>query len=491
MSIRVCHFLYVTSCMSLLLCHFFYVTSSMSLPLCHFLYVTSSMSLPLCHFLYVTSSMSLPLCHFLYVTSSMSLPLCHFLYVTSSMSLPLCHFLYVTSSMSLPLCHFLYVTSSMSLPLCHFLYVTSSMSLLLCLTNVVSLRRNAFTVMMATQNGAKRKHDEVDGGAASRTSSVATYVTQRQSMLDISMVKLQNSPTRKEPSLRRSVLIFNTLRRIETELQQEGIKLHPNAKASLLPSIESGDDVTLDSIPSVENKPSHCHQGAPPVLNGVAAISAAALNSRTCGDSSMEISVTVTGGESLGYPGAVSPVSTDDASTSASTSTPLCMSGDMFCTAESKCLLDSLLSSDRLTVSSFTSMFEYDATNHSTSTTTNSSGSCGSHMPSSYSNGGYIGATGSMTVANGATQNSVAFSSTGKTDVDIFADLDMSLFDHDFFAPLASNMKLTQLNAEELVQTLPTSDTFIGSGTTTSSCNYKNDLLGDDLDHIMQVLVGN
>ena len=368
-------------------------------------------------------------------------------------------------------------------------------SLPVCLTNVVSLRRNAFTVMMATQNGAKRKHDEVDGGATSRTSSVATYVTQRQSMLDISMVKLQNSPTRKEPSLRRSVLIFNTLRRIETELQQEGIKLHPNAKASLLPSIESGDDVTLDSIPSVENKPSHCHQGPPPVLNSVA-IGGASLNSRTC-DSSMEISVTVTGGDSLGYPVAVSPVSTGDASTSAST--PLCMSGDMFCTAESKCLLDSLLSSDRLTVSSFTSMFEYDATNHSTltststttTTTTNSSGSCGSHMSSSYSNGGYIGANSSMTVANGATQNSVAFSSTGKTDVDIFADLDMSLFDHDFFAPLSSNMKLTQLNAEELVQTLPTSETFIGSGTTTSSCNYKNDLLGDDLDHIMQVLVGN
>ncbi|KAI0234663.1 hypothetical protein LSAT2_015004 [Lamellibrachia satsuma] len=351
-------------------------------------------------------------------------------------------------------------------------------------------RTNAFTLMMATQNGAKRKHDEVDDGAISRASGVATYITQRQSMLDISMVKLQNSPTRKEPSLRRSVLIFNTLRRIETELQEEGIQLHPNAKASLLPSIETGDDVTLDSIPGVDSKT--IPQGATPPLNGGATcgvIGGASLNAqpqRTC-ESSMEISVTVTGGDSSNYPSPVSPMSAD---ASSSMSSSLCMTGDMFCTAESKCLLDSLLSSERLTVSSFTSMFEYDMTNHSA--TTNSNSSCSSHItPSSYSNSGYIGTNGATTVANGASQNSTAFSGTGKSDVDIFADLDMSLFDHDLFAPLSSNMKLTQLNAEELVQTLPTSETFISSSTTTSGCNYKNDLLGDDLDHIMQVLVGN
>ena len=336
--------------------------------------------------------------------------------------------------------------------------------------------------MMATQNGAKRKHDEVDASAASCADGVTTYITQRQSMLDVSMVKLQNSPTRKEPSLRRSVLIFNTLRRIETELQEEGIKLHPNSKASLLPSIETGDDVTLDSISGADAHTVHCHQGATSsLLNDATSIGGASLNAqpqRTC-ESSMEISLTLPGGESSNYPSPVSPMSSDAAS---STATSLCMTGDMFCTPESKCLLDSLLSSERLTVSSFTSMFEYDMTNHSAPM--NSSGIA----PGSYSNGSYVNPA-TTTASNGAIQNFGGVST--KSDVDIFADLDVSLFDHDLFAPLTSSMKLTQLNAEELVQTLPTSDTFIGAATTTSSCNYKNDLLGDDLDHIMQVLVGN
>ena len=340
--------------------------------------------------------------------------------------------------------------------------------------------------MMATQNGAKRKHDEVDTGAASCAGGVATYITQRQSMLDVSMVKLQNSPTRKEPSLRRSVLIFNTLRRIETELQEEGIKLHPNSKASLLPSIETGDDVTLDSISGGDAHTVHCHQGASSSpLNEATSIGGASLNAqpqRTC-ESSMEISLTLPGSDSSNYPSPVSPMSCD---ASSSTATSLCMTGDMFCTPESKCLLDSLLSSERLTVSSFTSMFEYDLTNHSTPMNTSSSG----HIaPSSYSSGSYVNPAATTTASNGAIQNFGG--GTGKSDVDIFADLDVSLFDHDLFAPLTSSMKLTQLNAEELVQTLPTSDTFIGSSSTTSSCNYKNDLLGDDLDHIMQVLVGN
>lgn len=91
---------------------------------------------------------------------------------------------------------------------------------------------------------------------------------------------------------------------------------------------------------------------------------------------------------------------------------------------------------------------------------------------------------------------------------DIFADIDVSRYDFDFLSPFsmsstspsASN-KMSPLNCDDLVHSLASaSASLVNSEQFTASAfnalrnerpqTFKNDLLGDDLDHIMQVLVG-
>ncbi|XP_036393143.1 SERTA domain-containing protein 3 [Megalops cyprinoides] len=67
--------------------------------------------------------------------------------------------------------------------------------------------------------GLKRKLlDPPEGGSV-------VYESQRQSVLDISLDKFQHSQMMVEPSLRRSVLIANTLRQIQEEIRLEGATL--------------------------------------------------------------------------------------------------------------------------------------------------------------------------------------------------------------------------------------------------------------------------
>ena len=68
-----------------------------------------------------------------------------------------------------------------------------------------------------------------------------------------------------------------------------------------------------------------------------------------------------------------------------------------------------------------------------------------------------------------------------------FSDVDMSLYDFDLLTSAAPNVKVAPLSAEELMHSFP-ADTYSG-GLSPSPC-YKTDFLGDDLDHIMQILVG-
>ncbi|XP_072534303.1 SERTA domain-containing protein 2b [Salminus brasiliensis] len=75
--------------------------------------------------------------------------------------------------------------------------------------------------------GAKRKLDEDDEGmegkalAADGLSKVS-YTLQRQTIFNISLMKLYNQRALAEPSLEKRVLINNMLRRIQEELKQEG-----------------------------------------------------------------------------------------------------------------------------------------------------------------------------------------------------------------------------------------------------------------------------
>lgn len=79
--------------------------------------------------------------------------------------------------------------------------------------------------------GAKRKHDKDDDGlegeaavAAGRGGgpSKASYTLQRQTIFNMSLMKLYHPRSAAEPSLERRVLINNMLRRIQDELRREG-----------------------------------------------------------------------------------------------------------------------------------------------------------------------------------------------------------------------------------------------------------------------------
>lgn len=95
--------------------------------------------------------------------------------------------------------------------------------------------------------GLKRKcvDQEEDGeGALAGFGTVPTYSLQRQSLLDMSLVKLQLCHMLVEPNLCRSVLIANTVRQIQEEMSRDG------AWRGAAP--QSAEQVPLDRLVSTE-----------------------------------------------------------------------------------------------------------------------------------------------------------------------------------------------------------------------------------------------
>lgn len=89
--------------------------------------------------------------------------------------------------------------------------------------------------------GGKRKFDEHEDGlegkivSPSDGPSKVSYTLQRQTIFNISLMKLYNHRPLTEPSLQKTVLINNMLRRIQEELKQEG-SLRPAFPASAPPA---------------------------------------------------------------------------------------------------------------------------------------------------------------------------------------------------------------------------------------------------------------
>lgn len=107
------------------------------------------------------------------------------------------------------------------------------------------------------KSSVKRKLSDVE-------SDDRAYQDPRHSILTISMFKLKTCPVRRvEPSLRRSVLIFNTLKIIERELQREGLPVTPTDSTLTLPAMDT-EDLTLDILPDLvssgqpDQRSSHC-----------------------------------------------------------------------------------------------------------------------------------------------------------------------------------------------------------------------------------------
>ncbi|XP_045835591.1 SERTA domain-containing protein 2 [Meles meles] len=110
--------------------------------------------------------------------------------------------------------------------------------------------------------GEKRKFDEHEDGlegkivSPSDGPSKVSYTLQRQTIFNISLMKLYNHRPLTEPSLQKTVLINNMLRRIQEELKQEG---------SLRPVLASAASPPPDSLSaSYREAPAALSAPAPP-----------------------------------------------------------------------------------------------------------------------------------------------------------------------------------------------------------------------------------
>ncbi|TSK22669.1 SERTA domain-containing protein 2 [Bagarius yarrelli] len=103
--------------------------------------------------------------------------------------------------------------------------------------------------------GAKRKLDEDDEGMEGKALAMAdglskvSYTLQRQTIFNISLMKLYSQRALTEPSLEKRVLINNMLRRIQDELKQEG-SLRPLFLPSSPPPDHSVDEGFREAQPA-------------------------------------------------------------------------------------------------------------------------------------------------------------------------------------------------------------------------------------------------
>ncbi|XP_013386975.1 uncharacterized protein LOC106156325 [Lingula anatina] len=297
----------------------------------------------------------------------------------------------------------------------------------------------------------KRKHEE--------DTDLECYTHQRQSILNISMCKLRTSSLRRvEPCLRRSVLIFNTLKFIEEELRQEGVKVYDASKPSILPSIQC-EEMALDPIPcqdhmthlelsSIGNNVNKTDIEEPKTPN-VAVSDTAAIVSTPSSDNSSSAApliLTTTSAIALSVP---VTGSTDILGTHAVTP-----QRNIASTIENG--LDKLLTVESLSSLNLNSLFEDENI-------------IGSSILSSLSS---------------------CWTSPSKVD-DPLGDIDMAGCDFDLLSPASPNVKLpvTPITTDDLARTFSNMDVLLPSSCGVDSC--RNDLLwNDELENIMQVLVG-
>ena len=111
--------------------------------------------------------------------------------------------------------------------------------------------------------GFKRKHDALEEDEGKGCHPAQAYTMQRQGVLNISICKLKKTRAIPEPSLRRSVLICNTLRKIELELRAEGRHFDSNHLSMIIANQsveENADEEILSSATADTNNSS---SGAP------------------------------------------------------------------------------------------------------------------------------------------------------------------------------------------------------------------------------------
>lgn len=297
--------------------------------------------------------------------------------------------------------------------------------------------------------GGKRKFDEHEDGLEGKIGSPSdgpskvSYTLQRQTIFNISLMKLYSQRPLTEPSLQKTVLINNMLRRIQEELKQEGSlrpALGPAAPAAASPPGDSLGDA-LD--------PAHpCEPGSTTPLE--ACLTPASL------------------------------LEEDD---------------DTFCTSPGPPAAPARLSPAALLPpappekDSFSSALDEIEELCPTSTSTEAAVAAGSTGTSSEA-AGPKGAEGDSKLMDSLPGNFEITTSTGfLTDLTLddilFADIDTSMYDFDPCTSAAGTAsKMAPVSADDLLKTLAP----YSSQPVTPSQPFKMDLT--ELDHIMEVLVG-
>lgn len=333
--------------------------------------------------------------------------------------------------------------------------------------------------MSAGKRGTKRKledGEEDDENFRSR---------HRESIFKISMCKLNRYRQIPDPSLRRSVLICNTLRFIENEMEREG--LHTVAVAAgFLPSIQT-DNMTLDPLPiqSINNNNNSLH----PLCSSISSspLPIIGLETSTQVTLALEVQSQQIMQPSAGelrptimevYPSSiVVGKNLTELDSSSGRATPYPSLDSETCRNDSGALWND--SEDRLssinwsTVLNFSSQSELDygvSVVSSTMTTTTTTCTFVT-TPSSSPN---------------ASSDSFGSSSGGS---EIFGDIDLSLYDFDLLPLSPPNVRLAPLSAEELLRTFPNNNNEGISSVPANGC-FKNEFLSDELDNIMHILVG-
>lgn len=248
--------------------------------------------------------------------------------------------------------------------------------------------------------GMKRKFEEGDEPAA---------LVQRQSILDISMFKLHSSPVKRvEPPLLRSVLILNTLKHIEVELQKDGVQSNLSDASSF--SFDDNSDINMDVLPEVNGSSFEVHHNDFSVLHTHKVVN--------------------------------SPLPP----------------------------IESFVELSNVSSNSSVSNMSVKQTNEDISKTEKSD-------------------------SQGFVSNHFHPLSPVKVE-DMLADIDFSSTDFDIFSTLATSMKLTPLSAEEVIHSFPAHSNVItesyaslfNASVNSNSC--KGEVLPEELENIMQILVG-
>ena len=321
--------------------------------------------------------------------------------------------------------------------------------------------------MLGPVQPIKRKFDEVE------EPRMMVYSEEPQSILNMSMCKLRMPPVRREPSLRRSVLIFNTLRHIERELKRQGLVIPPAPS----PGLWQPEDMAMDTLDPPPGAEVPTEAPPTPFHHPPSSPSYYSTPSMMCSDfhnynaSYTEYSETPREAEHLDTDSS-SGESSDDSndgfpdSPGAPVSPPTSSYLDLDSPSNTTTWSDLLTSSCQ-------------GQGHQTSFLVNSM-STGSPKWSCSTAPTFTTLQTFSTFSGASLTSSVSYSGSQQ---DAFGDIDISMYDFDL-ATISPTMKqLSPANPEELLLSIPAS-------AESSTTSFKSDLLGDDLDHIMQILVG-